>query len=347
MLIVNDNKAAITPAVDAVDTPENWLARWYFNQYPPHVWADQHGQQQVHLVFAGFSPLVEALMCQYAKISPYKDFAPPVFTLIDQDAETHRQALVARYPAFANGRAGAEQVIAGLYALACDVDCHVDTRQLAPLPITAVVCGAADTAWNLACALHLREVLRQDVPYYVYQPYAHPAPLPAGLIPFGMPEQPDQAQIEAVERNARAVHEAYRQTMLQVDPVMASASDSLKPWEDLAETYREANRRAGDHFAVKLASLGYVPEPGKPLALAADFRLDAPAERRELLSRLEHRSWRYERLLNGWRYGKVRDNQQKLHPSIVLWEDLSPSEREKDVSQMENVRQVLMQTSRT
>lgn len=321
----------------------NWLARWYFNQYPPHVWADQHGQSQVHLVFAGFSPLVEALLCQYAKISPYKDFAPPVFTLLGQNTEAHRQALVARYPVFANGRTGAEQVITGLYALECDTDCHLEAVQLVDIPVTAVLCCAADADWNAHCAINLREALPQDVPYYVYQAHAGTAVLPAGLIPFGMEEQVhDQVQIAAVERNARAVHEAYRQTLLLTDPEAVATSESLKPWEELAETYREANRRAGDHFAVKLASLGYVPEPGKPLVLDENFRLDEPPARRELLSRLEHRSWRYERLLNGWRYAAVRDNERKLHPSLVLWEALSASERDKDVNQMETVRRVLM-----
>lgn len=324
---------------------ETLLARWYFNQYPPHVWADRHGQQQVHLVFAGFSPLVEALMCQYAKISPYKDFAAPVFTLLGEGAEQQRQALVARYPVFANGRSGAEQVISGLYARACDGDCHLDAGQFAAVPITAVLCCSHDDDWNVRCALNLRgQIAQQDIPFYVYAGHSSGVGLAdaEGLIPFGMAEQVfDLERLAAVERHARAVHEAYRQQMLAADPEAAAAADSLQPWEQLAETYRAANRRAGDHFAVKLASIGYPLEPGQPLPADDSLTLDEPAQRRELLSRLEHRSWRYERLLNGWRYGEVRDNQQRLHPSIVLWEDLSAAERQKDVSQMENVRRAL------
>lgn len=323
---------------------ETLLARWYFNQYPPHIRADRHGQQQVHLVFAGFSPLVEALICQYSKISPYKEFAPPVFTLLGADAEQQRQKLVERYPVFANGRTGGEQVIGGLYALECDDSCWFNTRQSGSVPVTAVLCCNNNDDWNIRCALNLRAQMPQEtIPFYVYAGHSAGEQVDdvSGLIPFGMAEQIfDLGSLATVERNARAVHEAYRQQMLATDP-SAAVAEGLKPWEQLAETYRAANRRAGDHMPVKLASIGYLLEPGKPLLLDDSIVLDEPPSRRELLSRLEHRSWRYERLLNGWRYGAVRDNQQRLHPSIVLWGDLSESERQKDVAQMENVRRVL------
>ncbi|MDD5393591.1 MAG: RyR domain-containing protein [Thiothrix sp.] len=339
------------------------LARWYFNQYPPHTWADQHGQQQVHLVFAGFSPLVEALICQYAKISPYKDFAPPVFTLLGEGAEQQRQLLVARYPVFANGRTGAEQVIGGLYALECNTIFKLDETKLAQVaaltganvPVTAVLCCGSDDEANFrrAMSLHQQTLLFNcwQVPFYVRlgQSEGIHALLDSAnkdtttpLIPFGMAEQIfDLARLAQMERNARAVHEAYRQSMLQADPGTAMSADSMKPWEQLAETYRAANRRSGDHLPVKLASIGIPFKPGKPLVLDASIRLDEPAERRELLSRLEHRSWRHERLVNGWRYGETRNNPERLHPSIVLWEDLSESERKKDLNQIESVRKVL------
>ncbi|EIJ35246.1 RyR domain-containing protein [Thiothrix nivea] len=328
-----------------VYSEETLLARWYFNQYPPHSWADRYGQQQVHLVLAGSSPLVEALVCQYAKISPYKAFAPPIFTLLGVDAEQQRQVLVARYPALANGLTGAEQVIAGLYAVECDEACQLPEGELeGAAPVTAVLCCSHDDDWNARCALRLRESLGGAAPFYVYEGHGSTDQVEDldGLVPFGMPEQVfDLEQLAAVERNARAVHDAYRQQMQVADPQAAATAEGLQPWEQLPETYRAANRRAGDHMPVKLASIGYPLEAGKPLTPSDSIVLDEPPARRELLSRLEHRSWRYERLLNGWCYGAVRDNQQRLHPSIVLWEDLPESERQKDVEQMKNVLRVL------
>ncbi len=344
---------------------DNLLARWYFNQYPPHTWADQHGQKQVHLVFAGFSPLVEALICQYAKISPYKDFAPPVFTLLGEDAEKYREMLVSRYPVFANGRTGAEQVLGGLYAVECDDTFKLTDAQLEQIatpeegvsaPVTAALFCASEDDWNFrqAMSLHQQTLLfdRWQAPFYVRLENGKGfyslldsaiSTDPADqLIPFGMAEQVfDLDRLAQVERNARAVHEAYRASMLKADPSTAMSNDSMKPWEQLAETYRAANRRSGDHMPVKLASIGIHIELGKPLQMNG-IRLDEPEERREILSRLEHRSWRYERLVNGWRYGEKRNNRQRLHPSIVLWHDLSESERKKDVSQLKSVTEQLL-----
>lgn len=339
---------------------DNLLARWYFNQYPPHTWADQHGQQQVHLVFAGFSPLVEALICQYAKISPYKDFAPPAFTLLGTGAEQWRDMLVARYPVFANGRSGAEQVIAGLYAQECTPTFKLDETQLTAIAqngaVTAVLFCATEDESNFHHAMSLyQQTLRFNcwqVPFYVRLQQsdgirtllasANDQNTDASLIPFGMAVQVfDLKRMMQVERNARAVHEAYRQNMLQAAPGTAMSTDSLQPWEQLAETYRAASRRSGDHLPVKLASIGIHMQADQPLVLADAIRLDEPAERRELLSRLEHRSWRYERLVNGWRYGEKRNNRQRLHPSIVLWEELSDSERQKDTSQLKAALQII------
>jgi len=44
----------------------------------------------------------------------------------------------------------------------------------------------------------------------------------------------------------------------------------------------------------------------------------------------EHGRWTIERLGDGWRYGKSRDNEKKLHPNIVHWKDLDEATRDWD-----------------
>jgi hypothetical protein len=50
----------------------------------------------------------------------------------------------------------------------------------------------------------------------------------------------------------------------------------------------------------------------------------------EILARIEHRRWMAERFLDGWQYGATRNDQQKLHPDLVPWEELDESTREYD-----------------
>jgi hypothetical protein len=40
------------------------------------------------------------------------------------------------------------------------------------------------------------------------------------------------------------------------------------------------------------------------------------------MAELEHGRWNVERLRNGWRYGKPRDDDKKLHDCLVPWADL-------------------------
>lgn len=48
----------------------------------------------------------------------------------------------------------------------------------------------------------------------------------------------------------------------------------------------------------------------------------------ELLSKNVHEVWAAGRLADGWKYGPVRDDEKKEHPSLVPYEHLP--EREKD-----------------
>jgi hypothetical protein len=50
----------------------------------------------------------------------------------------------------------------------------------------------------------------------------------------------------------------------------------------------------------------------------------------EMLSRNAHEVWAQQRMAEGWRWGPQRDDARKLHPSLVLCEQLPESEKEYD-----------------
>ena len=41
-------------------------------------------------------------------------------------------------------------------------------------------------------------------------------------------------------------------------------------------------------------------------------------------------SWSWDKRLNGWIYGNVKDNTNKIHPGLIPFEELAESEKEKD-----------------
>ncbi|MPM40214.1 hypothetical protein SDC9_86854 [bioreactor metagenome] len=116
------------------------------------------------------------------------------------------------------------------------------------------------------------------------------------------------------DRLAQAIHADY----LQLTQGTAGESDAYKTaWEALDEDARDANRAQADHLPYKLMLVG-----------GSVANIDEQAL--EFLAAIEHQRWAAHRYLNGWRYGPERDDERRLHPSLVPWAELSEGEREKD-----------------
>ena len=83
----------------------------------------------------------------------------------------------------------------------------------------------------------------------------------------------------------------------------------------------------------------YVPSPihTEHIALSNEMK-----EVVRLLSRNTHEIWSSQRLRDGWRYGRERDDRQKLHPCLVSYEELDEIERNYDQEIVEQVIKGLM-----
>jgi|GEM_PF-3500572 len=159
--------------------------------------------------------------------------------------------------------------------------------------------------------------------------------LDAGL--FGLPVDLAEDQnkrsgaLPLLDLLAATVHGFYLENAWTRGEALGS-SPALRPWEQLPETYRDANRAQADHLFVKLETAGLIA-----LRLQRSRRASPVAaptwshpDRVERLSELEHDRWSSDRLLNGWTYGPTRDNEQRLHPDLLPYNDLSEDVKEKD-----------------
>jgi hypothetical protein len=71
----------------------------------------------------------------------------------------------------------------------------------------------------------------------------------------------------------------------------------------------------------------YKPQPidTSSVELPEDIR-----ELGELIAKNAHEVWAEGRVRDGWTYGEKRDDEKKLHPCLIPYEELSESEREYD-----------------
>ncbi len=126
---------------------------------------------------------------------------------------------------------------------------------------------------------------------------------------------------EKQDKLAKAFHLDYQ---LQVAGASSESASYQSAWDILPEDARDANRAQADHIIYKLILTNKLKsfQEGKALIFTP--------EECEELAMVEHRRWMAHRYLNGWSFGERRDDRHKLHPSLITWEALSETEKQKD-----------------
>jgi len=140
---------------------------------------------------------------------------------------------------------------------------------------------------------------------------------------------------DQIERMAQKVHEeflAFEQAHGKqlYDP----ASPAMKPWAELDETFREANRAQVRDIPAKLELLELQLVPADS-GQSVDFDEDMV----EMLARYEHERWMAERMASGLTYGPVRT--ETTHPALVPWLYLSEEVQDKDRSAVRTIPAVV------
>ncbi|WP_181160133.1 RyR domain-containing protein [Sandaracinobacter neustonicus] len=310
---------------------------------PPALIAQQLGQPRIHALLFGFGRggniiLTDLLLCSLTGFQ-----GKPLITIVDPRAAEREAALFRRCPELRES-ADIRFVDPGPVEDARHLPADLLRRAQAEAPFTTahVSIDSDARSLSLARALHalaLREKWRMGPVFtrlsnsrdLARLPVSHEA---AELVGFGA--NADFAEsIGLFDPNsdylARLFHQAYRRTARADAP-------ANRPWEDLPEEYRESNRRLLIHLPAKLLTAGVdlaawlrvpLPRPndmgGIPLPdLSADPAL------MEELAELEHRRWMVDRRLSGWRYGPVRDNEARLHPDLIPYDQLDEYTKDLD-----------------
>jgi len=128
------------------------------------------------------------------------------------------------------------------------------------------------------------------------------------------------------ERLARSIHEEYckkekaKGHTVETNPMVIE-------WDGLPEEYKDSNRRQARSSFDKLEKAGYnVTIMTDLVADKFEFHKDDI----EIMAKYEHQIWMEEKLKKGWRYGPVRDNDKKIHPSLKAYDKLDEEEKQKD-----------------
>lgn len=148
----------------------------------------------------------------------------------------------------------------------------------------------------------------------------------------------DPARIgdDLIEQFARAMHEHYVRDRIRQGETRW-VNTSLVPWRELPETLRNANRSQATDIGRKLAAITATLAPRVDAAPHFSFT----ADELERLARMEHIRWAREREREGWSHGPLRDNDRRLHPDLVEWQNLSEEAKSKDLNAIRVLPEIL------
>ncbi len=108
---------------------------------------------------------------------------------------------------------------------------------------------------------------------------------------------------------------------------------SYRPWEDLSDYYKEANRRQIRYAEVILKANGYqMVEIGDEKQVKVYSFTDDDSKRVEEMSKMEHGRWVLSKIMDKWVEGKPRDDSKKIHPDITGWDNLDQNTKNKDIN---------------
>jgi serine phosphatase RsbU (regulator of sigma subunit) len=130
-----------------------------------------------------------------------------------------------------------------------------------------------------------------------------------------------------IQKLSRAIHSGYLSEARKQE-VKDSANRNFISFDDLPDEIRFSNMDNAWHIPTKLLSIGYKIRPVEKGMRASALCLNEAEI--ETMAMVEHLRWCWDKRLNGWTYGKKNDLERKTHPSLLPYENLSESEKEKD-----------------
>jgi len=127
---------------------------------------------------------------------------------------------------------------------------------------------------------------------------------------------------------ARAIHSRYQHQMRKQQKGIRNGRSEATDFDELPEEIKFSNIDNAWHIPAKLLSIGYkikkVKKGTKSFALSLnDMEI-------ETMAGVEHLRWSWDKRLNGWTWGKIRDIKKKRHPGLVPYYSLPEHEKEKD-----------------
>ncbi len=326
-------------------------ARWTLQNFAP-----EHDTGEVHVILPNLAPLGLALAVEYALLGHFTGGRQVHLHVAGPHAKQALEELKIRHPgivrcAVLTAEDLASEALFSRHVTGLTTD-ESDTFTIFP--------DLTDENRAFAIALELLETTRHHPRLRVILPAVKDSPIRAmvarsptlagrvGFLPLPTEISGYEAVIgESLDRTARTIHESWlKETDAQITAARQAGDEARarrleakatrQPWDALSEEQKSASRSQADHIRFKIRAAGL--DPAK--TTAADWR-SLSSGQIETLARLEHARWAAYYRMTGWVFAPERDDNAKLHPDLVDYEQLDESIKDYDRDAVRNVARFL------
>ena len=135
----------------------------------------------------------------------------------------------------------------------------------------------------------------------------------------------------------KIVRSKIRMLTIEMHKFYQSKVSGTQDFEDLPDYIKYSNYKQADFLVKILAELGYdvvdIEAPGEEVESFDEDSL-------EYLAKREHNAWYKLKINLGWRYGPVRDDDLKLNPNLVEWDELEVEQKNSNMRTFRNLPQM-------
>jgi hypothetical protein len=149
---------------------------------------------------------------------------------------------------------------------------------------------------------------------------------------------------DGLEKLAEAVHDSFCEELktkgYRYGPQMddqKKTHPNLRKYEELSEELKIQNRNNVRDIPTKLAYAGYIMIPARSNEPPFNF----PGKALEHLAQKEHERFVKAKREEGWSFAPETDRVKKKHRSLIPWEKLPESEKEKDRDMVRDIPKIL------
>ncbi len=136
---------------------------------------------------------------------------------------------------------------------------------------------------------------------------------------------------------ARAIHDNYR-ALRKAQNSSPADDPAMKAWHELDEDFKQSNRKQADHIHNKLQAVNCGLEP---LISWDEPLFEFTPDEVEKLAELEHLRWNEERSADGWKFGPIKNKDQKITPWLIPYSQLPEEMKDFDRDPVRNIPALL------